>query len=272
MPVITNNVSANTTLRYVNINTGIQNRYLAQLASGSRVQRASDDAASLAIGAKIKSDAATYAQNAISAANAQSVLNTADGGLSQVADILQRLKSLATQAQSGSNDSNAFTNINKEFQALITELNSISVAVNFNNVKLLNGSYTATFLLGTASTDTIVASIGTSVHSTGLSLSGKLVTSATAAASAATAIDSAINTVSGLRAQVGADSSRVSFRTNVINVAAENATAAASTLLDADVAEVNTKFTNAEVLTEAGIAALQKANSIPQQLLQLLKS
>jgi len=272
MPAISTNVSANTTLRYVNINTARQSQFLAQLSSGSRVQKASDDAASLAIGTKIKADATVYAQTAISAANAQSVLNTADGGLAQVSDILQRLKALATQAQSGTNDSNALTNIDKEFKALLTELNSISTSVTFNGTKLLDGSYTGSFLLGTAATDTITASISSAVSSTGLSISSAAVTSTSAAASASTLLDTAINTVSGLRAQVGADSSRVNFRTNVINVSKENADAAASALLDADVAAVQSAYVSAEVLTEAGIAALQKANSIPQQLLQLLKS
>lgn len=272
MPVITTNVTANTTLRYVNINTGVQSRYLAQLSSGSRVQKSSDDASSLAIGTKIRSDAATYAQTAISAANAQSVLNTADGGLAQVSDILARLKALATQSQSGSVDTTAQANIDKEFQDLLTELDSISAAVTFNGTKLLDGSYSGTFLLGLASSDTITAAISTAVTASGLGLNSQVVTSTSAASSAASLIDTAINTVSGLRAQVGADSSRVAFRTNVINVSQENATAAASTLLDADVASVQSLYTSAEVLTEAGIAALQKANAIPQQLLNLLKS
>jgi flagellin len=139
-------------------------------------------------------------------------------------------------------------------------------------VNLLDGSYSATFLLGTKSTDTVSASISTAVSASGLGLSGTAVKSISGAASASALIDSAINTVSGLRAQVGADSSRVNFRTQVINVSQENATAAASNLLDADVASVESQYTSVEALTEAGIAALQKANAIPQQLLNLLKS
>lgn len=284
MPVINTNRAANTSLRYVNINTARQNTYLSQLSSGSRVQKASDDASSLAVGTKIKSDSTTLAQASVSAANGQSVLSTADGGLAQIADILQRLKSLTTQAQSGTNDLNALGNINKEYQALLTEINSVAQATRFNGNNLLDGTSAfgttgVNFLLGTATTDTVavlIASVTTAA--TGLALSGTSVSGATlaaglsAAASASSKIDSAINTLSGVRAQVGATSSRLEFRKNVVDVSRENADAAASSLLDADVAAVQTAYTSVEVLTEAGIAALQKANAIPQQLLALLRA
>jgi flagellin len=283
MPVISTNQSALTSLRYVNINTSLQNNYLSQLSSGSRVQKASDDASSLAVGTKLQSDATTLAQASTSAANGQSVLSTADGGLAQISDILQRLKSLATQAQSGTNDTNSLANIDKEFQDLLSEINSVAQGTRFNGNNLLDGTsaYGTTgvdFLLGTEATDTITVKISNvTTASAGLNLTGLTVSGATlndgltAAASAAAAIDSAINTLSGVRAQVGADSSRLSFRKNVIDVSDENANAAASTLLDADVASVESEYTSIEVLTESGIAALQKANAIPQQLLQLLK-
>lgn len=280
MPVINTNRSANTSLRYVNINTQKQNTLLSQLSSGSRVQKASDDAASLAIGTKIKSDSATLAQASTSAANGQSVLSTADGGLAQIADILQRMKALTTQAQSGTNDSNSLANIDKEFQDLLSEIDSVAQATRFNGNNLLDDTSQfgttlggVSFLLGTNSTDTILVKISPcTTAATGLNLAGNAVTSISAASSASTAIDAAINTLSGIRAQVGADSSRLEFRKNVIDISKENADAASSTLLDADVAQVQSAYTSIEVLTEAGIAALQKANAIPQQLLQLLKS
>jgi len=282
MPIITANIAASTALRYTNINTELQNKYLGQLSSGSRVQKSSDDAASLAIGSKLKSDAASLSQASINASNATGLLNTADGGLAQIGDILQRLKVLTTQAQSGTNDTTSLLNINKEFQDLLSEINSIATSTRYNGVSLLDGNgvtngsaYNATFLLGTNSSDTIitnVANIGTS-GTNGLSaVSGLSVTSVSLAATASSAIDSAISTLSGARAQVGADLARVNYRQQVVNVAQENASAGASTLLDADVASVESQYTNVQVLTETGIAALQKANAIPQELLNLLKS
>lgn len=282
MPIINANSAAQTALRYTNINTNLQNKYLAQLSSGSRVQKSSDDAASLAIGSKLRSDAASLSQASVNAANASGLLNTADGGLSQIGDILQRLKVLTTEAQSGTNDSSSLVNINKEFQDLLTEINSIATSTRYNGVSLLDGNgsstgtaYAGTFLLGTASTDTIVTNI-TNVGTQGTnglsSIASLNVSTVNAASSAATAVDTAISTVLGARAQVGADLARVNYRQNVVNVAQENASAGSSTLLDADVAQVQTQYTSVQVLTEAGIAALQKANAIPQELLNLLKA
>ncbi len=282
MPIINANSAATTALRYTNINTQLQNKYLAQLSSGSRVQKSSDDAASLAIGSKLKSDAASLAQASINASNATGLLNTADGGLAQIGDIMQRLKVLTTQAQSGTNDNGSLSNINKEFQDLLAEVNSIATSTRFNGVSLLDGNgsttgstYAGTFLLGTSSTDTVITSIsnvGTGGTNGLSSISALSVTSVTSASAAAIAIDTAISTVSGARAQVGADLARVDYRQKVVNVAQENASAGASTLLDADVAGVQTAYTSVDVLTQTGIAALQKANQIPQALLALLKA
>jgi len=281
MPVISNNLAAATTLRYTNQSTQSQNKYLAQLSSGSRVQKASDDAASLAIGSKLKADAAVLGQASVNGANATSLLNTADGAYAQIGDILQRMKVLTTEAQSGTNDTTSLTNINKEYTDLLSEVNSIATSSRFNGVSLLDGNatagsaYTATFLLGTTSSDTVIVSVtnvGTAASNGLNTISGTSVSSTSNAATASSALDTAISTLSGARAQLGADLSRVTFRQNVVNVAQENASAGASTLLDADVAQVETQFNSAQVLTESGIAALQKANSIPQELLNLLKS
>lgn len=274
MPVINTNSAANTALRYVNLNTAKQSNLLAQLSSGSRVQRASDDASSLAIGTKLTADSTTLSQAAINASNGQSVLNTVDGGLSQIAEILQRMKALTTQSQSGSVDNASRVNMDKEFQALLEEIDSIASGTRFNGQNLLDGTSDyatgVTYLLGTDATDLITITVA-SAAATDLGVAGDITTSANAATAAAL-IDTAINSVSGMRAQVGADISRFEFRANMIDVSNENLQAAASSLLDADVAQVQTEYTNTEVLTEAGIAALTKANAIPQQLLQLLQS
>lgn len=280
MPVINTNIAANTALRYTNINTNTQNKLLAQLASGKRVQTAADDAAANSIAAKLKSDSTTLGQAAINSATAQAVLNTANSGYTAIADVLQRLKAIVTAAQAGTLDSGAFTNLDKEYQALVTEIGSIASQTKFNGVSLLDGTGAAgTFgntsgasvLLGTGSSDTITIKTSNSTAST-LSITTSAITSAAVAATANTAIDTAITTVAGFQAQAGADSSRVAFRASVINVSKENADASVSALTDADVAKTQTDYTSADVLTQSGIAALQKANAIPQQLLRLLQS
>lgn len=280
MPVINTNIAALTALRYTNVNTAAQNKLLSQLSSGLRVQTASDDAAALSIGAKIKSASTTLAQAAINASTAQSVLNTAEGGYASIANILERLKAISTAAQSGIPDSTALSNADKEFQALLSEITSVTTATRFNNVSLLGGAAGAglfsdtggaNILLGSSSSDTINIKFSAATLA-GLSLTGLSVTSAANASTAASSLDAAIGTLAGFRSQTGADTSRVIFRSSLINVSKENSDASASALLDADVAATQTAYTNADVLTQSGIAALQKANAIPQQLLRLLQS
>ena len=275
MTTIVSNLAANTALRYVNANTDLQNNYLAELSSGSRVQKASDDASSLAIGTSLQGDATALAQAATNAQNGQAVLNTADGGLAQISDILQRLKSLATQSLSGAVDDTARGQINTEFTQLVSEIDSIAGQTQFNGSQLIDGtgaySTGVDYLLGTQSTDKITVTLGTDT-ATGLGVHGTTVDTATNASAALTAINAAVTTLATDRATVGAYESRFQFRANLINVTQENLTAAASSFMDADVADVQTKYNSAAVLTQAGIAALEKANQIPQQLLRLLQS
>jgi flagellin len=280
MPVINTNLAANSALRYTNLNTAAENKLISQLSSGKRVQTAADDAASNSIAAKIKSDSTTLGQAAINASTAQAVINTANAGYAAISDVLQRLKAITTAAQAGTLDSGAFTNLDKEYQALVSEVSSIASQTKFDGVSLLDGSGAsgtfsnasgANVLLGTSSTDTINI-IFSNATSTALSLATATITSAAVAASASSLIDTAITSVAGFEAAAGASLSRVNFRSSVINVSKENADASVSALTDADVAATETAYTNADVLTQAGIAALQKANALPQQLLTLLKS
>ena len=280
MPTINTNLAANTALLYTNISTAAQQKLLAQLSSGLRVQTAQDDAAANSIATKIKSDSTTLGQAAINAQTAQAVVNTANGGYAAVASILQRLKAICTAAQAGTLDSGSFTNLDKEYQALVSEIGSVASQTKFNGVSLLDGSgSTGTFsstggaaiLLGTSSTDTVTIATK-NCTATSLGVVTNAITSASVAGSNAALIDTAITTIAGYQAQGGADASRVGFRLNLINVSKQNADASISALVDADVAQTQTDYTSADVLTQAGIAAIQKANLIPQELLRLIQS
>lgn len=286
MPVINTNKAANSSLRYVNINSANQQKYLQQLSSGLRVNKASDDAASLSIGTKIRSDSVALGQSAINASNAQAVLATAEGGLQQISSVLARMKAVCAAAQSGILGAAEFTNLNKEYQALFLEVTAIANSTKFNGVALLDGTGAAgTFsntgganiLLGTLTTDTINISIsganaGNNATAAGLALANTAITTAAIAATNQGLVETAISTVAGFLASVGASASRVGYRASQINVSKENADASISALLEADVASAQSQYVNADVLTQSGIAALQKANSIPQELLRLLQS
>src|SRR5687768_15219637 len=114
----TTNTAANTALRYLAINNSSASSSLAKLSSGSRIVKASDDAASLAIGTKLKADVTALKQAAVNAGQATSLLQVADGGMARIGDILQRMKALAVQAQSGSVTDNERTFLNQEYQGL----------------------------------------------------------------------------------------------------------------------------------------------------------
>lgn len=136
----TTNTSANTAIRYLGQNQMAANSALAKLSSGSRIVKASDDAASLAVGTKIKADVTALKQASVNAGQASSLLQVADGGMARTADILQRMKALSVQAQSGSVTDGERAFIDEEYQALLTQVDDIATQTKFNGSVLLDGS------------------------------------------------------------------------------------------------------------------------------------
>jgi len=273
MSVISTNTAANTALRYLNKNTDEQSSSLAKLSSGSRIQVASDDASGLAVGTALAADVAVLEQASINAQHGESVLQTADGGLSRISDVLQRMKSLTAQSLSGAISDTERGYVDAEYQQLIAEIDAITAQTTFNGEKLLDGvgAYTAgvDFMVGTDATDKITVTLA-GVGSTALAVDLTDVTTQVNATAAMTAVDTAIGTVSAERANVGATLSRFGYRGDVVDTSLENLKAAESTLMDADIAAEQINFTNAQTLTDAAISALAKANAMPQKLLQLL--
>jgi flagellin len=135
----TTNTAANTALRYLSINNMNASSSLAKLSSGSRIVKASDDAASLAIGTKLKADVTALKQAAVNAGQASSLLQVADGGMSRIGDILQRMKALAVQAQSGSVTNSERSFLDQEYQGLLTQVTDIAGQTKFNGSALLAG-------------------------------------------------------------------------------------------------------------------------------------
>lgn len=276
MPVISTNTAANSALRYLNLNSDDESSITSKLASGSRITKASDDASGLAIGTRIQSDVTVLDQAATNASQASSILQVADGALSNIADILQRLKSLATQSDSGSVTNSERTYIEAEFSELVEEIDGISTATTYNGESLLDGTtstYTSgvNFLVGTSVSDTITVTIS-AVTSATLGISSLDVSTQSGAETAIDALTSAISAVSLARANVGASMSRFDFRSQVIETSSENLQNAESAIMDADVASEKADLASADVKTQAAIAALTQANQMPQNLLSLLQS
>lgn len=275
MPVIATNTAANSSLRYLNVNSDAESSITSKLASGSRITKASDDASGLAIGTRIQSDVTVLEQASTNASQATAILQTADGGLARISDILQRMKALATQSNSGSVTNDERTYIQSEYAELMEEIDGIASSTRYNGESLLDGtsaySSGVDFMVGTSISDTISVQID-DVDTTALAINSTTVSDQTAAETAVTALDAAISSISAARAEVGASMSRFDFRAQTIDTSIENLSAAESAVMDADVASEKSKLASADVLAQAAIAALTQANAMPQNLLSLLKS
>lgn len=278
MPVISTNTAANSALRYLNLNSDEESSITSKLASGSRITQASDDASGLAIGTRLQSDVTVLSQASTNATQATSILQTADGGLARISDILQRMKSLATQSNSGSVTDTERAYIQSEYAELSEEIDGIASSTRYNGESLLDGTATennwssgVSFMVGTSISDTITVTIADS-DTTALAINSTSVSSQSASETAITALDSAIGMISSARAEVGASMSRFDFRSQTIDTSIENLSAAESAIMDADVASEKSELASADVKSQAAIAALTQANAMPQNLLSLLKS
>ncbi|MFO1048026.1 MAG: flagellin [Geminicoccaceae bacterium] len=268
---VATNTSAATAHRYLRVNDAEASRSLAKLSSGSRIVRASDDAASLAVGTKLKADVAVLKQAQVNASHGQSVLQVADGAAQQVSDILIRMKALATQAVSGSISDTERGYLNSEFTELATQLTAISTQTKFNGDALLDGTFSADFAVGTdATADVINVAITQSMSATGLGLAASAVGTIANAQTAGTAIDTAIGNVLSARATLGAQMSRFDFVSANLATSVENIDAARSTLMDVDVAAEMANYSSKQVVMQASVAMLAQANQMPQNLLRLL--
>jgi flagellin len=262
------NTPAATAHRYLTINNNAASSSLGKLSSGSRIVKASDDAASLAVGTKLMADVTALKQAAVNASHGSSLLQVADGGAARIADILQRMKALSVQSQSGSVSDNERAFLDAEYQQLLGQVTDIATQTRFNGMVLLDCSFAAlSFQVGVDSADTIDVTIDDVTAAT-LGVATAIDTAANAV-TAGGELDTAIASVNSARASLGALMSRFEFVEANLATSIENLDAARATLMDVDMAAEMTRFTSAQVLTQAGVAMLAQANQLPQNLLRL---
>lgn len=266
-------IATNTHAGYAaaNLRTSIEESKTSAIrsSSGKQITKASDDAAGLSIGSGLKTDVNTLKASLKSASQAISVLSITDGALENISDALGRLRSLAASANSGAVGTTELTYIKKEMDALLAEVTRIATNTKFNGSALLDGTYTSkAFQVGVGSSDTITVGFATAMTSAGLSISAIDVTSSVSGA--ITALDTAIGTVKGTRADVGALQSRFSYASANIETSMLNTDSARADYLDADIASESTAFANATTKIQAGVAVLAQVNQLPQNLLKLL--
>jgi len=269
---INTNTAANNAYRNLNNTQNDLSKSLEKLSSGLRINRAADDAAGLAISEGLRAQVGGLTVASRNAQDGISVIQTAEGSLTEVHSILQRVRDLAVQAGNDSNNADSRAAIDTEVSALAEELTRIGASTNFNGTKLL-GAATLTFQVGAGSTAAEDQIAVTTTDFTGLGATVNALTFATSANALAsiTAIDTEIKNVSTARASLGAVQNRFESAVKSLSVSKENLSAAASRIRDTDMAEEMVKYTRSNVLSQAGTAMLAQANQSNQGVLQLLR-
>jgi flagellin len=272
---INTNVSSISAQRSLSVNNAESQNTLAKMSSGSRITRASDDAAGLAISEKLKAQIRSVSQANRNANDGISLVQTAEGGLDEVSSMLTRLRELAIQASSdtvGDTERN-FTDM--EYQNLKQEIERISQVTEFNGMKLLNGQgEKLDFQIGTRNDqfqDRIsydVQMSNSSIESLGVS--ELTVSNKEGAQQSLAAVDAAIEKVSGQRAALGAIQNRLVSTSKNLEVTNENLSAANSRIRDVDYAEVTAQNARNNILNQAGSSVLAQANAQGQNALKLI--
>jgi flagellin len=254
-------------------------RSLDRLSSGLRITRAGDDAAGLAISESLRAQIRGLAQASRNANDGISVIQTAEGALNEMSNILIRLRELAVQSSSDGSVSNAERSfLQNEFSALQSEITRIANATQFGGRTLLDGSLSTTGLtfqvgiFNNAAVDRISLTINDARASAlGVSSTQASVSTSAAAQASLTTIDSALTNVSTIRGDLGGVQNRLQSVVNNLAVSMENLSAANSRIRDVDVAAETAALTRAQVLQQAGIAVLAQANVSSQVALILLQ-
>jgi flagellin len=248
---------------------------VGQLSSGLQIQSAANNPAGYVVGQFLKEESNGYTQAINNTQNAVSLLQTAQGALGQEASILQTMNSLATQAASGGTQSTSTLAADQaEFQSLQAELDQIAQSTNFGGTALLNGSYTnQTFQVGpyNQTSDQISISIASSDSAfLGVSTTQATISSVSFAQAAMASVQAAIKTVASQAATIGAVQNQMTSLSANLTTAQENIQSAYSNLVDVNVAQATTKFTQLQILEQGGVSILQQAQQLPGLAAKLL--
>jgi flagellin len=269
---INQNIAAMNAYRNLSVTDGQMSKSLEKLSSGFRINRAADDAAGLAISEGLRSQVGGLKVAVRNAQDGVSVVQTAEGALTEVHSILQRVRDLAVQASNdGSNNATSKAAIQSEITALGSALTDIATRTSFNGKTLLDGTNSAlTFQVGAGTGDQLGVSL-TNITTVAASVNAMAVGTLGGATGAIGVADTLITNVSTARATLGAAQNRLEHTINSLNVAVENLSASESRIRDTDMAEEMVAFTRAQILSQAGTAMLSQANQAPQSVLSLLR-
>jgi len=271
---INTNVQSLAGQRSLNRTTHALSRNFSKLSSGLRIERAADDSAGIAISERMRAQVRALRQAERNAGDGVSVVETTEGGLSNIQSILQRMKELATESANGTNAASDKDALQTEFGQLSSEVTRIAKSTEFNGKVLLDGTTTTLALqVGdgtTANVDTITLTLSAATEGA-LSIGALNVGASGDASAAITAIDNAIQTVNANRATLGAFQNRLGNAVDSISQRIQNLSAAESRIRDVDFASEMADLTRNQILQQAGTAMLAQANAAPQLALQLLQ-
>ena len=280
---IQNNVEAFNTHRQLSATSSAASKSMEKLSSGFRINRAADDAAGLAISEKMRGQIGGLAQAQRNAQDGISLVQTAEGALTEVHSMLQRVRDLKVQFNNGTLSSDDQDAIASEVSQIAAEVKDITTQTKFNGTAVF-GSTGFTFQVGANDGEeitTTAADFAGAISNTGTG-GLKELTDITSAATAKTALssgglstmdalDNAIKNVSTARANFGAVQNRLEHRLNNLATYQENLTASESRIRDVDMAAEMTNFTKLNILQQAGVSMLAQANQAPQAVLSLLR-
>ena len=273
--VVQHNVTAMNANRQLGITTDVQAKSSEKLSSGYKINRAADDAAGLAISEKMRRQVRGLTQASNNAQDGISAVQTAEGALNEVHDMLQRMNELTTKAANDTLQSSDRAYIQQEVNALLSEIDRTASTTKFNETVLLDGSFTGKNLqVGTSnSTDDVIQVDIVPLTCTGLGVNGLDVTGSNGnvARDSLAKIASAITRVSSQRADLGAIQNRLEHTIKNLDNVVENTQAAESQIRDTDMAEEMVRYSNNNILAQAGQSMLAQANQTNQGVLSLLQ-
>ncbi len=256
---INQNTEAFNAYRNLSVTQGAMSKSLEKLSSGFRINRAADDAAGLALSEGLRSQVGGLKVAVRNAQDGVSLVQTAEGALTEVHSMLQRMNDLAVQYANGTQNADSQAALSAEFTQLKTEITRIETNTKFNGVSLFAAG-TLSFQVGYDKADKIDVTTAAMPASIG-----------TAVITDSNSVQTAVKDVSTARANLGATQNRFEHTINNVNVAIENLSASESRIRDTDMAQEMMSFTRSQILSQAGTAMLAQANQAPQGVLQLLR-
>ena len=272
------NVTALTAETNLQVNSNFQSQTITRLTSGFRINSSGDDAAGLAVANGLRSTISELTQGVRNANDGTSILQTIDGGLNNISNILDQLKSLATQSASGTFSGDRNT-LNQQFTSLLSEIDRQAANIGLGSGTGTSAQFNAslTVYIGGGSTQanggvTIdLSASGNIVNSGGLGIGTDTIDTAVNALQAITDLTAAVTTLGQTQGRVGTGENALNYAISLAQSQITNNSAAESRIRDADVAAEAANLTKSQVLEQSSVAALAQANAAPQALLKLLQ-